>query len=806
MALTNPRYLALVLKKVLRDLRQGWLSFGACVAMLALSVSLFLAFNSAAFSLEQSTEANYRKLKFLDFTLNVYNISQSAISRVNQAPGVAAVQGRSASPIKVLLDPPSVPEFRSRKLDGKMIGLPTDSRPTVNDIYVEKGRYFSKSRGEALLESRFAEHHGYDVGDLLRVKTANGEKRFTIVGLASSPEYVWMATNRFDPRPMDKRYGVVFVSESDAFSALGGSFYNEVHVRVSDEYLAEDVLKDVEERMSLFLKSASVTREEQPSHSLVIRDRRAFQGVAAFFPIVFLTLSSVTLFSTLWQLVSRQRRQIGILMSQGCSPFNLLSHYLILGLIVGIIGTILGVLIGIPLGKICTHFYTRTLGLPFVEIITPLGSVALIIFLALGLSFLAAWTATNRVLKLDPIKALRSEFKEGWAPRKETALDKFLPTRLKFGLRNLMRNPGRTLLSILGIAVSVAQIVMTLAIFDSQSDTLGYYFSSVHRYDFEVQMDQVTSTTALPHVSSWPETESVELCLRRPATLVFNGREVRTNVWGLSPSNDLLRLYDKRGERVSVSTEPFLFMGPVQMERLGVQPGDAVTLTLNRTNQEAPVFRFSIATTLHEPLANPPKLDLKLLQSISQKSETVPPDGINILLVKAKPGMQEALQKRLDKEEKFRRYVSPATTRQEVEGLLRMLNASKSLILAFTTIFALVVLLGTTTMNVLERTREFATLSCLGVSDNKLASLLLIETVILWFLGFLLGLPAGIALGTEMMNSFQSQLLQLDLSLGIGNLITTAVISLIVCVVALLNGLAKLKALPLTAATQDRFD
>ena len=774
--------------------------------MLALSVSLFLAFNSAAYSLKRSTESNYQKLHFLDFTLLVSNISQSALSRVSQIPGVASVQGRATSSIKVLLDPPSVPEFRSRSVDGLLIGLPFDRRPEVNDVYVENGRYLSQARGEALLEARFAKHHNFQLGDSIRVSTFNGERRFNVVGLVSSPEYVWMATNPFDPRPMDKRFGVVFVSDSDAFSALGGSFYNEIHVRVAEGEDAESVQTVAEERMSPYLRRSSISREQQPSHALVLRDERAFQGLAAFFPVVFLTLSSVTLFSTLWQLVSRQRRQIGILMSQGCSPFDLLSHYLILGLIVGCVGTALGVLIGVPLGHLATKFYTRTLGLPFVEIITPVTSLALIVLLALGLSFLAAWTATNRVLKLDPIKALRSEFKEGWAPRSETLLDRFLPTRLKFGLRNLLRNPGRTILSILGIAVSVAQIVMTLAIFDSQNETLGYYFSSVHRYDFEVQMDHVTGATSLPHVASWPETESVEYCLRRPATLVFNGQEVRTNVWGLEPKNELLRLYNKRGERVYVSSEPFLFMGPVQMERLGVQPGDAVTLSLNRNNADAPVFRFSIAGALHEPLANPPKLDLALLQQISEKSEEVPPGGINTLLVKAKPGMAEALQARLDAEEQFRRYSSPAETRDEVESLLRMLNASKSLILAFTTIFALVVLLGTTTMNVLERSREFATLSCLGVSDTKLASLLLIETVILWFFGFLLGLPAGIALGTEMMNSFQSQLLQLDLSLGLSNVFTTAVVSLLVCVAALLNGLLKLRSLPLTAATQDRFE
>ena len=130
-------------------------------------------------------------------------------------------------------------------------------------------------------------------------------------------------------------------------------------------------------------------------------------------------------------------------------------------------------------------------------------------------------------------------------------------------------------------------------------------------------------------------------------------------------------------------------------------------------------------------------------------------------------------------------------------------KAYKTLLLGFTSIFALVVLLGTTTMNVMERRKEFATLSCLGVSDGQLAGLLLTETLVLWFFGLLLGIPAGLSLGQTMMNNFQSQLLQLDFTLGAGTVLTTAALSLLICVMAMGNGLARLRSLPLTAATQD---
>lgn len=796
-------YIRLVLKKILRDLRKGWLSFGACLSMLVLSVALYLAFATASHSLERSTEATYQQLKFLDFTMPVNKVSQTEMSRLVTIPGVEAVVGRTTKSIRILLDPVTVAANRSRAVDGRLIGLPHDHRPLINDVHIIDGRYLGQARGEALLEARFAKYHGYKVGDTLRVQLEEGSnRRFRIVGLVSSPEYIWLAVNRFDPRPMDKRFGVVFVGEQDAQSAVGGAQIDEIHVLVSDPESLDSVIKEAESRMGPSMAEPSVRRSEQPSHALLLRDRAAFRGLAYFFPAIFLSLSSVTLFTTLWQLVSRQRRQIGILMSQGCSSVQLVAQYLLLGLVVGLLGAAGGVLLGIPMGRLCTNFYTGILGLPFVEVQTPLLGLLGIVCLSVLLSLLASWIATRRILKLDPIRAIRMEFQEGWAPRTETLLDSLLPTRMRFAFRNLARNPGRGLLSVLGIAVSVAQIVMTLSLFDSQSKTLRYYFDRVHRYDFEATMPE-TAMTSVPHVYSWPEVESVEYALRASAVLELNGRKLNTNVWGVSPHGDLLRLYNKEGGQVFVNQQPLLFLGPVQMARLGAKPGDQVTLSAHRREGGAPKFNFSIAPALHEPLAHPPKMELSQLQRILYQSIWIPPGGVNILLIKAKPGYQEALRQKLEKDKSFTSLSSPNQMRDEVEDLLRMFNAYKALLLAFTSLFALVVLLGTTTMNVMERRREFATLSCLGVSDAQLAGLLITETMVLWFFGLVTGIPAGLALGQTMMNSFQSQLLQLDLALSASTVISTALLSLTICIAAVGNGLSRLRDLPLTAATQD---
>ena len=48
-------------------------------------------------------------------------------------------------------------QAKARLASARIIGLPVEERPAVNDIYVERGRYLSSPHGEVLVEKRFAE-------------------------------------------------------------------------------------------------------------------------------------------------------------------------------------------------------------------------------------------------------------------------------------------------------------------------------------------------------------------------------------------------------------------------------------------------------------------------------------------------------------------------------------------------------------------------------------------------------------------------------------------------------------------------
>ncbi len=394
----TPGQAKLTLLKALRDLRSGWLSFTACFLTIALACCLFLAFVSAAENLKISCQQTYRRLHFLDFFLKVDDPPNALIARVRALPQVEACSARASFSASFLMDPPNVPASRSRRLGALLIGVPVGEQPEVNSFHLEAGRLLAAERGEILVEKRFSEYHNVKVGDLLRVQRWGRVERLRVVGVVSSPEFVWLTKDRFDPRPQTKRLGVGFISHADAESFGGLGQVNELHFRVKEGANRDQVMERVAREMTGFAEGLPVPRELQASNSHLLRDQRAFAAIAAIFPVVFLSLSALILFSTMWQLVTRQRRQIGIMMAQGFSNGQLLGHFLLVGGLVGASGGVIGAILGLALGKLCTAFYADTLGIPFVEsgvrLVLPTLCVGVVTTVALG----AAWLAAARIL------------------------------------------------------------------------------------------------------------------------------------------------------------------------------------------------------------------------------------------------------------------------------------------------------------------------------------------------------------------------------------------------------------------------
>lgn len=779
--------------KAWRDFVANRSAFAACILMMGLAIALLVGFSSAYLNLGYSADLTYRKLLFEDVFVELQG-SPNVVPRLQSQPEVLAVEGRRTESVRVLLP-------NGEETSGLLVGIPADRELTVNRLFINEGSGLGNRRGEVLLERRYAVLHGYKVGDTLRIERGEDQRRFRIVGLVSSPEYLWLTPDRLDPRPAARRFAVMFVSHADVASVAGNNLINEVHIRLRPGYDLANSRSSIEGALLAERNSPARGRSEQPSYSLLERDRRAFAGVAAVFPLTLMALSGLMLFLTLWQLLHSQRKQIGILLCQGLSHAWVVVQYVSLALLVGAASSLVGCVLGPVLSYTASGYYVDILGLPYHTSGVQISSLVLGWVAALLIALVSSGAALRNLLRAQPLALLRSEFLPqaglpsllGWLPLR-------FSYRTLFPLRNLLRQPWRSLTMVAGVTLANALLLMTLALIDSHTSTLEFYLDQAHRYDMQVRMFP-TEQSSLPPVELWPGVQRVEPVLRVSGTVHAHGVQLERGMWGLPSDTRLLRSFDLQGHEVKPKAGGGILMASLQQKQLRVHAGSPVKFQIHSWFHKPQMFRETVGPTLYEPIQGPPKMELSELQKLTQQAGHLPA-LVNTLLIKVRPETLPDVRHRLLDDKRVEDVVTMSDIQADIRDMLRLAMAYLSLMLACAGLIALALVHACTTMNLSERKGEVACMLVQGIRQSDLFRLLLLEALYLWVLGLVLGVPAGYLGGDWLLGHYQPELIDLRLELRHSTVVMTALSSLVVTLLASTGAIRRLVRIPLAEATR----
>ncbi|MGB9588597.1 MAG: FtsX-like permease family protein, partial [Armatimonadota bacterium] len=122
---------------------------------------------------------------------------------------------------------------------------------------------------------------------------------------------------------------------------------------------------------------------------------------------------------------------------------------------------------------------------------------------------------------------------------------------------------------------------------------------------------------------------------------------------------------------------------------------------------------------------------------------------------------------------------------------------------AFGIALAFVVLFNATTINILERTRETASLRSLGFHRFQIGVMITIENLITWAAGMLVGLPVGRCLATLFMVLWRTETFHPRLYIYPSTYLLTIFGILITVLVSQLPGIRYVSRLNLASATKE---
>jgi putative ABC transport system permease protein len=721
--------------------------------LLALGVGMYSAMSSMAGWRTASADASFAALRSHDLRVSLVSGSyanagelSAALAGIADRGLVAAAQERLVVPIQV----DALSGSRSVIVPGRIVGSPVQS--SVDRLATVRGRGLrpaDEGRPVVELERNFAKHYALPKAGSLRL---TGGVAVRYVGQALAPEYFIVTAPGAD-FGAEANFAVLFASLRTAQLLSGeGNRVNELVLRVEP---GSGTLAKVQAELDRSLRAALpgagftfTTGGQEAARRLLYKDAEGDQQMMDIFAALLLGAAAFAAFNLISRTIEAQRREIGIGMALGVSPRTLARRPLLLGGQVALLGIALGIPAGFAANAWLRSVMESFFPLPVLK--TPMNIGVFVQGAALGLavSLLATVIPLRRALAVTPVQAISV------GARAAKSSDLAWLTRgirlpggslTNMPLRNVLRTPRRTIVTMLGIAAVVAITLSLAGVIDSFNTTLDASRAEAlagarQRLTVDLAAPETANSPALRAISASPVIGTEQPSLRLTTTLGAHGRRLDAFLEFVAPERPLWhptlsagRLPDDR---------PGLVIAARAAEDLHTRIGDQLTVrypvatgprSYTLSSASLPITGIHTSPLRFVAYANTPAATTLGLAGLVNRISVAPAHGHSGADVK-------------------RALLSlPAVT--AVQGAAAMTDAVDETMSQFTDvlivtvaiamIMALLIAYNAAAINAEERTRETATMFAHGIRPRSVIAGNVLEALLIGALATILGVAAG---------------------------------------------------------------
>lgn len=475
------------------------------------------------------------------------------------------------------------------------------------------------------------------------------------------------------------------------------------------------------------------------------------------FAVLIMVCSVFLIANTMNTMISEQTREIAQMKAVGATRFDIFRSYLRTSMILGLLGSFFGSLMGILMAYIVLVQYAKPFGfLPGFYV--HFGTVILSIVVGTAVAVVACVPALLKAVRINILKALTNKGIDSNSGirliEKPLMGVKVIPRLAKMGIRNVNRKMGRSLATILQISMSVAVIIALTHLGSSLFDAVQGNWKD-QRWDLQVYFNRgpenpVNLTYGTELIGTIPGVDEIEPYLITEGTL--NGKSGQIygmvqDTWSLDYSVTLLKNGEGRWwtPEEEVQGASVIILGYAMAQFTGIDLGEEIELMtatgaykfavigIDNTNWDDGInFRMPI-TTLQMTLEVGDTIGGFYITTISKDHDEIDRTAESIWKALEGRGMNPYLGTH---------YVLEEENRVAVQTIPNLMFTIGSVIV----FISLLGLASTLTMNILDRTKEIGMLRCIGASSPAIAGVFATEGVVLAKIGWLLGVPLGLAL------------------------------------------------------------
>ena len=466
----------------------------------------------------------------------------------------------------------------------------------------------------------------------------------------------------------------------------------------------------------------------------------SIRAVGNIFPVVLYAVAAMVTFTTMTRFVDEERTNAGIFKALGYHSKDIIAKFVIYGLVAGTLGTLLGILIGhYILAPTISHIITERMIVGESQQYFYWTYSCLALGLSLVASVLPAYLVSRRELHEEAAQLL--------LPKPPVKGSKILLERITFiwshlsftqkvTARNIFRYKQRMLMTIFGVAGSVALLFAGLGIQSSVVGVADRQFKDLQQYQMILSVNSRASDSdkaKLEEKLQSDEVENYRLISSKQIEEKYSGKAgIQTVTIMVTDKDDLAPFVqlEKNGEKLDLSDGVILTEKLAQLA--GVSVGDNFTIDGKTfkvgaiTDHYVGHFVYMNQKTYEAIYGQAAKMNTYLVQ-LKDKSE----------------GNTERVAGEFMEQAAVNGLVQNTSTIQLFESFANSLNHTMAILVLISVLLAIVILYNLTNINVAERIRELSTIKVLGFHNKEVTLYIYRETIILSLIGMIVGLVSG---------------------------------------------------------------
>ena len=559
--------------------------------------------------------------------------------------------------------------------------------------------------------------------------------------------------------------------------------------KIADGEKNIDSAKDRMNKLELPQYSVYTRREIPGANGYVMYDNvsEIIDSLSNIFPYFLYFVAALVTLTTMTRMVNEERIDSGTFKALGYSNKNVIGKFVCYGFVASMTGTIFGVATGhilIPLivnNAYSTGFTMPAITLKFYPEIT-IAAFTLALFSAVVPTYFVA----KKEVAENPASLL--------LPKAPANGSKILLERIpliwnrlsftqKVTARNLFRDKKRALMTISGVAGSVALIFAGFAVQNSINGIDAKQFGDLIQYDLIVAESPFATQDDQSEINQLLTSNAIEDSTAvhfETVTKSAGDKDDTQSITMIVPEDpSAFTSYIRLQNRTSQQELPLSDDGVIISERLanltGTSVGDTFTFTDSEGNEHS--VRVSGITEMY--------INHFIFMSKSVYENTFGTSySPNAFMVKLKDGSTENASHEASEFMKLsgvQGVVQNVSYINQIHVIVKSLNKIMGILITLSALLAVVILYNLVTINVSERIRELSTIKVLGFYRKEVTMYIYKETIILTAIGIPLGWMLGKLLQLYIIQAVPPETVMFNPASGImAYVIPVAVVSIVI--------------------------